>query len=113
MNYIPGLPPGIFRSFYCNSEQVFSVRAAPRHPASPSRTRNKFRVRSPLFLGSAVSSNAEWYIGHALVELLEQERMVSLFSVIDILERRLQDGNSSRDEFMDILEAIEKLRRYA
>lgn len=88
-------------------------RAAPRHPASPSRTRNKFRVRSPLFLGSAVSSNAEWYIGHALVELLEQERMVSLFSVIDILERRLQDGNSSRDEFMDILEAIEKLRRYA
>ncbi|ESB72032.1 hypothetical protein SEEP3036_11844 [Salmonella enterica subsp. enterica serovar Pullorum str. 13036] len=39
--------------------------------------------------------------------------MVSLFSVIDILERRLQDGNSSRDEFMDILEAIEKLRRYA
>ncbi|WP_144284297.1 hypothetical protein [Salmonella enterica] len=55
-----------------------------------------------------MSSNAEWYIGHALVELLEQERMVSLFSVIDILERRLQDGNSSRDEFMDILEAIEK-----
>ncbi|WP_167469946.1 hypothetical protein [Salmonella enterica] len=48
-----------------------------------------------------------------MVELLEQERMVSLFSVIDILERRLQDGNSSRDEFMDILEAIEKLRRYA
>lgn len=38
--------------------------------------------------------------------------MVSMFSVIDILERRLQAGVSSRDEFMDILEAIEKLRRY-
>lgn len=59
-----------------------------------------------------MNSNAEWYIGHALIELLSQARVVSMFSVIDILERRLQAGVSSRDEFMDILEAIEKLRRY-
>ena len=59
-----------------------------------------------------MNSNAEWYIGHALIELLSQARVVSMFSVIDILERRLQAGVSSRYEFMDILEAIEKLRRY-
>ena len=59
-----------------------------------------------------MNSNAEWYIGHALIELLSQDRVVSMFSVIDILERRLQAGVSSRYEFMDILEAIEKLRRY-
>ena len=58
-----------------------------------------------------MNSNAEWYIGHALIELLSQDRVVSLFSVIDILKRRLQAGVSSRAEFMDILEAIEKLRR--
>ena len=51
-----------------------------------------------------MSSNAEWYIGHAVVELLVQERVVSMFSVIDILERRLQSGDSSKDEFMEILE---------
>ena len=43
-----------------------------------------------------MSSNAEWYIGHAVVELLVQERVVSMFSVIDILERRLQSGDSSK-----------------
>ena len=59
-----------------------------------------------------MSSNAEWYIGHAVVELLVQERVVSMFSVIDILERRLQSGDSSKDEFMVILEAIEKLLGY-
>ena len=35
-----------------------------------------------------------------------------MFSVIDILERRLQSGDSSKDEFMKILEAIEKLLGY-
>ncbi|SSW86079.1 Uncharacterised protein [Klebsiella pneumoniae] len=41
-----------------------------------------------------MNSNAEWYIGHALIELLSQDRVVSMFSVIDILERRLQAGVS-------------------
>ena len=59
-----------------------------------------------------MNSNAEWYIGHALIELLSQDRVVSMFSVIDILERRLQSGDSSKDEFMKILEAIEKLLGY-
>ena len=64
------------------------------------------------FLAGEKQFCKRWYIGHAVVELLVQERVVSMFSVIDILERRLQSGDSSKDEFMEILEAIEKLLGY-
>ncbi|MGX9867197.1 hypothetical protein [Enterobacter mori] len=59
-----------------------------------------------------MNSSAERYVGMAVIELLEQGRVISMFSVIDILERRLEDDDLSRDDVEAILQATERLRRY-
>ncbi len=59
-----------------------------------------------------MNSNAERYIGLAVVELLAEGRLVSMFAVIDILERRLEDEDLSKDDVDAIMQATERLRRY-
>lgn len=48
-------------------------------------------------------SRIEMYISYAIFELLSQQRCVSLLAILNILNRKLQEGGHSESEHLAIL----------
>lgn len=56
-------------------------------------------------------SRIEMYISYAIFELLSQQRCVSLLAILDILNRKLQEGGHSESEHLAILNAIKEVEK--